>query len=96
MPSVPEIVESVVVACHVGTPFTSASTWPFVPAEVVAIAPLPLPRRIAFAWNAFCPVPPLGTVSAVPSVSPPFTVRPLLNVRAVVVAFPGKRYAKFA
>ena len=37
------------VATQVGTPFTSASTWPFVPAEVVAKAPEPLPRRMLFA-----------------------------------------------
>ena len=53
--------ENVVVATHVGTPPESASTWPFVPADVVAIAPVPLPRRIAFSASALCPVPPLPT-----------------------------------
>jgi hypothetical protein len=41
--------ENVVVAVQVGTPFTSASVCPFVPADVVASAPVPFPRRIAFA-----------------------------------------------
>ena len=44
--------ENVVVATHVGTPDTSASTWPFVPADVVDIAPVPLPRSREFDWNA--------------------------------------------
>ena len=40
---VPVIVESVVVAVHVGTPFKSAKTCPPVPAVVVARAEEPLP-----------------------------------------------------
>ena len=46
---VPEIVERVVVACHVGTPPTKAKTKPLVPSDVVAIAPVPLPKRSVFA-----------------------------------------------
>ena len=33
------------VATHVGTPETSARTWPLVPCEVVASAPEPFPKR---------------------------------------------------
>ena len=40
--------ELVVVATHVGVPPERARTNPSVPAEVVAIAPVPLPRRIEF------------------------------------------------
>ena len=53
--------EKVVVAVQVGTPETSAKTWPLVPAEVVAIAPVPFPRRRVFAVKAVRPVPPEGT-----------------------------------
>jgi hypothetical protein len=48
----------VVVAVHEGTPPTRAKTWPFTPAEVVAIAPEPFPRRMELAWMLFQPVPP--------------------------------------
>ena len=44
--SVPEMFARVVVATHVGTPFRYASTYPAVPAVVVAIAPVPLPYGI--------------------------------------------------
>ena len=54
--------EKVVVATHVGTPPTSASTCPFVPADVVEIAPLPLPNSSVFATNEVWPVPPLETL----------------------------------
>jgi hypothetical protein len=37
------------VATHVGTPETSARTWPFVPCDVVASAPEPFPKRREFA-----------------------------------------------
>src|SRR5450631_770385 len=52
------MVASVVVACQVGTPPTSASTCPLVPAVVVATAPEPFPRRSVFDWSAAQPVPP--------------------------------------
>ena len=61
--SVPLMVASVVVATQVGTPETSASTWPLLPAEVVAIAPDPLPRSTVFACRFCHPVPPPATVS---------------------------------
>ena len=47
--SVPVIVVRVVVACHVGTPLTSARTWPLVPCDVVARAPAPLPSNMVLA-----------------------------------------------
>ena len=53
--------EKVVVACHEGTPETSASTCPSVPAVVVAIADVPLPNSMVLATIAACPVPPLLT-----------------------------------
>ena len=59
--SVPFIVERVVVATHVGTPETSASTWPFVPALVVETPLVPLPSTTAFAAMAPCPVPPFAS-----------------------------------
>jgi hypothetical protein len=65
--------ENVVVAVQVGTPFTSASVWPFVPAEVVASAPVPLPRRSAFAWMFDHPVPPNAAESVEVAETTPFT-----------------------
>src|SRR6185437_3913955 len=40
-----------------------ARTCPLVPAEVVAIAPEPFPRRIVLAWRLDQPVPPTETAS---------------------------------
>ena len=60
-PSYVSPVPAVVVATHVGTPETSASTCPLVPAEVVARRDVPLPKTIEFACTAAQPVPPLGT-----------------------------------
>jgi len=60
-PSVPEMFASVVVAIHVGTPETSARTCPFVPADVVASAPVPLPSTTAPAATFPQPVPPRFT-----------------------------------
>src|SRR6185503_3664267 len=57
----PEIVESVVVATHAGMPFTSAKTWPFAPAVVVASAPDPFPYVTAPEATAAHPVPPFPT-----------------------------------
>lgn len=37
------------VATHVGTPLYKASTCPFVPADVVAILEVPLPKSTVFA-----------------------------------------------
>jgi hypothetical protein len=48
------------VATQVGTPETSARTWPFVPCEVVATAPEPFPKRSVFAWSDAQPVPPFA------------------------------------
>ncbi len=55
--------EKVVVAVQVGTPETSARTWPLVPAEVVATAPVPFPYKSAPDWSAAQPVPPFATPS---------------------------------
>ncbi len=60
--SVPEILESVLVACQLGTPLTRARTCPSVPAEVVASEPEPLPRRRVLAVMLAQPVPPLATL----------------------------------
>lgn len=49
------------VATQVGTPLTSASTWPFTPCEVVASCPEPLPSNIVLACTAAHPVPPFAT-----------------------------------
>ena len=65
--------ENVVVAVQVGTPFTSASVWPFVPADVVASAPVPFPRRSAFAWMFDHPVPPNAAESVEVAETTPFT-----------------------
>ena len=46
--SVPVIVERVVVPCQVGTPLTSARTFPSVPAEVVESWLVPLPKSKVF------------------------------------------------
>jgi hypothetical protein len=54
-------VPAVVVPTHVGTPETNASTWPFVPAEVVASLFVPFPKRTVFACIESQPVPPLRT-----------------------------------
>jgi hypothetical protein len=59
VPSYERPVPAVVVDCHVGTPDTKASTCPLVPAEVVAILPVPLPKRTVLAWRLLHPVPPL-------------------------------------
>lgn len=67
----PEPHELVEVLCQVGTPPTSARTWPFVPCDVVASAPEPLPRSSVFACMLPHPVPPFGVVRAVESVSAP-------------------------
>jgi len=80
--------EKVVVATHVGTPPTSASTCPFVPADVVEIAPLPLPNSSVFDWMLDQPVPPDVTASACESVSAPV-------LENVDVAVPPK-YAVYA
>ena len=64
-PSVPPIVESVLVAVHVGTPFKRARTCPAVPALVVAKALLPVPYRSVPLCTAAQPVPPWATESAV-------------------------------
>src|SRR6266403_3907762 len=53
----------VVVATQVGTPPTSARVWPFVPADVVASAPEPLPYGMEPDWIAAQPVPPLATAT---------------------------------
>ena len=50
-----------VVAVQAGTPFTSARTFPAVPAEVVARAEEPLPYGMAPDWMAAQPVPPFET-----------------------------------
>ena len=59
--SCPVMVASVVVAVQVGIPFKSASTWPPVPAEVVASADDPLPYRMEPDCIAAQPVPPFET-----------------------------------
>ena len=51
-------VPKVVVAVQVGTPPTRARTCPFVPADVVASCPVPLPRSMELAWILLHPVPP--------------------------------------
>ena len=60
----PEVYEShvpaVVVEVQVGTPETSARTWPFVPAEVVASLFVPFPRRTVLAVMFPHPVPPFA------------------------------------
>src|SRR4029077_3593305 len=57
----PEIVERVVVDCHVGTPFPNARTCPSVPVDVVESCPVPFPKRIEFDWMLDQPVPPPET-----------------------------------
>jgi hypothetical protein len=59
--SVPEMVESVVVATQVGTPSKYANTKPGVPAVVVATLPALLPYTSAPDWMEAQPVPPLPT-----------------------------------
>ena len=61
--SSPEMVERVVVACHVGTPLKSASVNPSVPADVVASLCVPLPMTTVLAWIFPHPVPPTVTAS---------------------------------
>ena len=68
---VPVIVESVLVATHVGTPETKAKVKPFVPCEVVAKAAVPLPRRSVLDWTLAQPVPPDVTASADAKVKTP-------------------------
>jgi hypothetical protein len=53
-------VPAVVVATHVGTPETSASVCPFVPADVVARRVVPFPKSTVLAWRLAHPVPPLA------------------------------------
>jgi len=59
-------VPAVVVDVHVGTPETRARICPFVPCDVVEIAPLPLPRSRVFACKLDHPVPPFETDRSVP------------------------------
>ena len=59
-PSVPEIVESVVDAVHVGIPLRYARMYPAVPVVVVESAPVPLPYGIALAAMLAHPVPPFA------------------------------------
>ena len=55
-------VPAVVVATKVGTPETNASTWPLVPAEVVATLLVPFPKSIELAVKPVPhPVPPFVT-----------------------------------
>ncbi len=79
-------VPAVVVATHVGTPETSASTWPLVPAVVVASLLVPFPRRSVFAWRFAHPVPPF----AAPRIEVPTWVAksraPLMVARVEVAA----------
>ena len=63
---VPVMFASVVVATQVGTPFTRARWNPLVPADVVEIAPEPLPRMMELAWMLVQPVPPCDTPSVPP------------------------------
>jgi hypothetical protein len=57
--SVPEMEASVVVDTHVGTPETSASTWPFAPAVVVPSREVPFPIKTVLVCMFAQPVPPL-------------------------------------
>jgi len=66
LPELVRPVPAVVVPCQVGTPLTSARTWPFEPAEVVAIFPVPFPRRTVLETIEATPVPPYGGVMTVP------------------------------
>lgn len=81
--------EKVVVATKVGTPLTSASTWPFVPAEVVARAPDPFPRRMVFAWMFDCPVPPFET-PRIPEMSVVRETREVETAPAVALSMPER------
>src|SRR5665213_1733884 len=62
--------EKVVEAVQVGMPLRSASTWPAVPADVVASADEPLPKRSEPAAILLQPVPPWATSMVVPFQTP--------------------------
>ena len=85
--SVPEMVESVVVATHEGTPETRASTWPLLPAVVVASAPVPLPRTTAPEATFPHPVPPFA-VPRIPLMSDVRLMRAVATTPAVAFKNP--------
>jgi hypothetical protein len=75
------------VATQVGIPPKSARTWPFVPAEVVATAPLPFPRSTVFASSAAQPVPPFA-VGRMPVTSEARFTSPVETAPAVARRMP--------
>jgi hypothetical protein len=82
--------EKVVVEVHVGTPPTRASTCPFVPALVVAILEVPLPKRTVFACRFAQPVPPFATASMEEPTSFTKSIVAVVTAPAVALRKPDK------